>query len=97
MKKWLLCIFMIVAVMACLCGCKTTPYNEAVSNQTKTGFAGGYFTTITEWRDDIGNYCIVYANDTKVKYLITASIYKYGITPLYNADGSLQVYDEDGD
>lgn len=40
-----------------------------------------------------GNYTIVYANDTKVKYFICSGYNQYGITPLYNADGTLQVYD----
>ena len=39
-------------------------------------------------------YKIAYAKDTKVKYLIIVSGYKFGITPLYNADGTLQVYEE---
>lgn len=37
---------------------------------------------------------ISHAKDTKVKYLIIVSGYKFGITPLYNADGTLQVYEE---
>lgn len=34
------------------------------------------------------------AKDTKVKYFIAKSGYKFGITPLYNADGTVQVYGE---
>lgn len=34
----------------------------------------------------------VYANDTKVMYFIIYGDYGGGITPLYNADGTLQVY-----
>ena len=94
--KRLLCIIMIVTIIACLCSCGT-PYSEAVKNQTEYDSAGGYFTTITEWSDDYGGYEIVYANDTKVKYLVHTSAHRYGITPLYNADGSLQVYDGCGD
>ena len=56
-------------------------------------FCNGYFTAINKWRDWNSRYCIVYANDTKVKYFIAYSAKKFGITPLYNADGTLQVYD----
>lgn len=55
---------------------------------------GGYFTLIKKWSDGDGIYRIAYANDTKVKYLIWISGYKGSISPLYNADGSLQVYEE---
>lgn len=41
------------------------------------------------------DYCIVYANDTKVKYLIGYYTNMFGITPLFNADGSLQIYNEE--
>ena len=96
MKKKLTYIVAIIAIITCLCGCGTS-YSEAVNNQAKGSFAGGYFTVITKWGDEIANYKIVYANDTKVKYLVVTSGYKCGITPLYNADGSLQVYEGSGD
>ena len=53
---------------------------------------GDYFTKLSFWYDydNSISYYIVYANDTKVKYLISNG----SITPLYNADGTLQVYDE---
>ena len=48
-----------------------------------------------EWNDFNYKYKIVYANDTNVKYMIIKTDrYKYSITALYNADGSLQVYEE---
>lgn len=41
------------------------------------------------------HYQFVYAKDTKVKYVIATSHYQAGITPLYNADGTLQLYEEE--
>ena len=96
MKKKLLYIVAIIAVIACLCGCGAS-YSEAVNNEAQGNFAGGYFTVITKWDDEKANYKIVYANDTKVKYLVMTSGYKCGITPLYNEDVSLQVYKESGE
>ena len=47
----------------------------------------------TEW-GSIPTCRIVYANDTKVKYFVFFDEYKGGISPLYNSDGTLQVYEE---
>jgi hypothetical protein len=72
-------------------------YNNA-DEDIKSVF-GDYFIKIQEWEDfKFGDFAIVYAKDTKVKYLIWLNTYGSGsskITPLYNADGSLQVYEED--
>lgn len=56
-------------------------------------FGNGYFTKLLSWEDASYKYGIVYANDTKVKYFVFRGGHDGGITPLYNADGSLQVYD----
>lgn len=93
MKK-LIVAFAVVMVI-CLTGCGTT-YQEATwqtERNTNDGFCNGYFTIITQWGDVTkDDFLIVYANDTRVKYLI---MYKSqvlsGITPLYNADGTLQI------
>lgn len=70
-------------------------YNDETTKITsENGYAGDYFTKINYWNNSLANYYIVYANDTKVKYLIIVSSHKFGITPLYNADGSLQIYEK---
>lgn len=83
-------------MIVCLVWCGAT-YQEATGQEESNAsgdFGDGYFTVITEW----GSYQIVYANDTKVKYLIFDSgMYRFGITPLYNADGTLQIYEESED
>ena len=85
-------IIAVLCVCLLLTGCGTS-YKDAEDTLKATG--GGYFTSIKEWSGDGGVYEIVYANDTKVKYLIWRSSYKGSITPLYNADGSLQIYEEE--
>lgn len=89
----------IIIVMLCVCllltGCGTKYENaEDVSKST----AGEYFTVIKEWNDRTYgcayHYQVAYANDTKVKYLTCMTVDGITITPLYNADGSLQVYKE---
>lgn len=95
MKKRLLSVALAVVMAVCLVGCGTT-YQEA-TGQTNTkkeeSIGGGYFTVITSW-GEANSYYIVYANDTKVKYLAITGGYQFGITPLYNADGTLQIYED---
>lgn len=93
MKKRILSVALAVVMVVCLVGCGTT-YQEATGqaeSNVSGDFGNGYFTVIAEW----SGYKIVYAKDTKVKYLIiNRSQYMSGITPLYNADGTLQIYKE---
>lgn len=89
MKK-IIALFITIILLMNLCACGRT-YTEA--EYAPESCAGGYFTIIREWGGGGGPYyCIMYANDTKVIYF-----YEYGgsaraITPLYNADGTLQIY-----
>lgn len=99
MKKRIASVALVVVMAVCLLCGRGTTYQEATeqteSNSSRS-FANGYFTVITEWAN--GDYLVVYANDTKVKYLVIyKNQYLSGITPLYNADGTLQIYDETAD
>ena len=89
-------IIAILCVCLLLTGCGKRYLADANEDVEGTSKETGeeYFTPIKEWGDTNVKYEIVYANDTGVKYLIFKSFYKAGITPLYNADGSLQVYEE---
>ena len=87
----------IILLMACmvLCLCFTScNRNYSNANECIESVCGDYFVQIKKWADFSGLFSIVYAKDTKVKYLIWRTSYKGSITPLYNADGSLQVYEE---
>lgn len=91
---------LILTLLCCLLltGCTDT-YQEALSAQNQSTetepVVEDYFTEIISWSENGEYYKIVYANDTNVKYLICQSGYRYGITPLFNADGSLQIYEEE--
>lgn len=82
----------ILSLCILLSGCSITDY-EAAEDKTEIT-AGGYFTLIKEWDSDGDTFQIVYANDSKVKYLVWRGGDKGSITPLYNKDGSLQIYKE---
>lgn len=91
--KRLLLLSLTCFVLLSLTGCGKD-YQEAVTHNT-TDVGRGYFTTIKQWGGmDDDDYCIVYANDTKVMYLVISGGHRFGISPLYNTDGTLQVYSE---
>lgn len=91
MKKIIIILCFTLLIFSTACG---TTYQEAMNSDIEnTDFANGYFTIITEWTDSTKGYKIVYANDTKVKYLIINGSKTLGITPLYNEDGTLQLYE----
>ena len=98
----LIIISLIIVIMAGLIIIKVVSDEKIPSTYTEDGtqlpatsdndFCGGYFEQINRWSDMKGTYYIVYAKDTKVKYFVYKSGYKFGMTPLYNADGTLQIY-----
>lgn len=93
-RKLLLASIVCVLGISCA-GCGTT-YQEAVEQsgeRTVENSGEKYFTTLLTWEENGKTHQIVYANDTNVKYLIILGAKKLAITPLYNADGTLQVYD----
>lgn len=94
MKNKLIALLIICLLLLSLVGCSKS-YQE--STKPKNDYMGeGYFTTVEEWGGGANyNYSIVYANDTKVMYFIVMGGSAFGITPLYNADGTLQIYDGD--
>lgn len=51
-----------------------------------------YFKTVQSWEQ--GEVQLVYDKSTGVMYLLHRGMYDYTLNPLYNADGSLRVYDE---
>lgn len=93
MRKKILAVVTAGLIGLSATGC--TSYQQAANMPDKgTSFCNGYFTLLTEWDDGVRACFVVYANDTKVKYLVIAGDGRSGITPLYNADGTLQVYGE---
>lgn len=90
MKKIIALILILCLMVTMLCSCSTS-YENAVT-PTKKDF-GSYFSVLKEWNDDMGKCKIIYANDTYVMYFYFDGSYTSGLTPLYNADGTLQIYE----
>ena len=90
MKKSFLKLFTValagVAMAVSISGCETT--RDEYGNEY-------YDDNFVELKSD-PYYRFVYDKNTKVKYyILKRDDYENGITPLYNADGSLQIYKGD--
>lgn len=85
--KVLLCLLVFILLIGCT-STNTTIDKENISNSKDSGIV------IIKTHQLVTDYYydIFYDKDTKVCYLITG---RGGITPLYNADGSLKTYNED--
>ena len=83
----LIAIFMAALITL---GVFITRSKSSVETENGVTTYGEYFVVDKEWNDIDFTYRIVHDKETGVKYMIIASGHRYGITPLYNADGSLQ-------
>lgn len=82
--KQVLTLIISTILIASLVGCS---YAETSGNVTK------YYDLVVVEEDNFHTIC--YDNNTKVMYLIiTGSKATNGITPIYNSDGSLMLYED---
>lgn len=90
MKKKLLTFVVSCLILLSLSGCQQTTTN---TDQHETMF--DQFVVI-EKREDFyyGTFYVTYDKDTMVEYYIIISGHRGGISPVYNADGTLKIYPE---
>ena len=55
--------------------------------------ANKYIDLVTIYKDDNHNTKVLYDKNTKVMYFVKWSGYQFGITPIYNSDGTVKLYD----
>ena len=92
MKKKLIALLIMCLFTLSLVGCGQSYQNATKTHEETIG--QGYFTTVEQWGGGTDyDYSIVYANDTKVMYFIVNGGSTFGITPLHNTDGTLQIYE----
>ena len=95
MKKKLLLSIIIATSLICSCGSNSNniqdPYDANNGNKSVPNRFG-----IIETHYDNSNmtWYVVYDKKTGVEYMLIGDHIQYGITPLYNSDGTLMVYDE---
>ena len=59
----------------------------------KGSFDNKYIDLVTIYKDDNHNTKVLYDKNTKVMYFVKWSGYQFGITPIYNSDGTVKLYD----
>lgn len=89
-KRIIMVAVVLVTSLMILTSCSNKTYDKTAN--VHEDYGNGYFTIIKKWNN--GMYRIVYANDTGVEYMIVEGYRIFGITPLYNADGTLKIYEE---
>lgn len=88
MKKRLLIVALAVVTAVCLAWCGQKVQDKS-DKDSQSMFV--CVETATNWK-------VVYHKDTKVMYAVSNRRYNRGVfTPLYNADGTLQIYEESED
>lgn len=90
MKKKALLVML--AVFLCLgtvgCGEKDVP-------EVDSFYGNKYIDLVTIYENTNYGTEICYDRNTKVMYFIKSTGYQFGITPIYNADGSLKLYEKE--
>ena len=75
-------------------GCKTTVTEDVDNAYYQNAF--NQFVVVEERQNgDYGTLSIMYDKDTKVMYYMFTSAYRCGVTPIYDSDGSVKIYEED--
>lgn len=93
MKRLILILTIALMCGMMFTGCKTTVTEDVDNAYYQNAF--NQFVVVEERRNgDYGTLSIMYDKDTKVMYYMITSAYRCGITPIYNSDGSVMIYDE---
>jgi hypothetical protein len=88
MKKKILAVALGLTLCFELTGCTKgdiEPKNSYLANK--------YIDLVTIYKDDEYETEVVYDKNTKVMYFLKSSGYQFGITPIYNSDGTVKLYD----
>ena len=91
MKKKILAVALGLTLCLGMTGCTTKgdiePESSIIGNK--------YIDLVTIYRDNDNNTEVAYDKNTKVMYFFKRSGYQFGITPIYNSDGTVKLYDEE--
>lgn len=84
-KKRLLSVALAVVMAVCLVGCGQEVQDESKEDNSSMFVC---IESTMSWK-------VVYHKETKVMYVVSYGTYNIGaFTPLYNADGTLQIYED---
>lgn len=88
MKKKIFAVVLGLALCFGMIGCtkgNIEPENSDLGNK--------YIDLVTIYKDDGHNTEVLYDKNTKVMYFSKWTGYQFGITPIYNSDGTVKLYD----
>ncbi len=88
MKKKILVVILGLTLCLGMTGCTKgdiEPENSDLGNR--------YIDLVTIYKDEGHNTEVLYDKNTKVMYFLKWSGYQFGITPIYNSDGTVKLYD----
>lgn len=88
MKKKIIAIVLGLTLCLGMTGCTKGNIEPESSH-----FANKYIDLVTIYKDDYYNTEVLYDKNTKVMYFVKRSGYQFGITPIYNSDGTVKLYD----
>ena len=88
MKKKIIAAVLALTLCLGMTGCTKgdiKPKSSKIANK--------YIDLVTIYIDDYYNSEVLYDKNTKVMYFVIWSDYQFGITPIYNSDGTVKLYD----
>ena len=88
MKKKILAVVLGLTLCFGMTGCTKgdiEPESNILGNK--------YIDLVTIYKDNDNNIEVAYDKNTKVIYFLKRSAYQFGITPIYNSDGTVKLYD----
>lgn len=88
MKKKITAIILALTLCLGMTGCEK---GDIEPESSKLG--NKYIDLVTIYRDDGLGTEVLYDKNTKVMYFVKMGGYQFGITPIYNSDGTLKLYD----
>ncbi len=88
MKKKILAVALVLTLCFGMTGCTKgdiEPESSCLANK--------YIDLVTIYKNDDYRTKVLYDKNTKVMYFVQWSNYQFGITPIYNSDGTVKLYD----
>ena len=88
MKKKILAVVLGLALCLGMTGCTKGDIKPESSD-----LGNKYIDLVTIYKDDNHNTKVLYDKNTKVMYFVKRTGHQFGITPIYNSDGTVKLYD----
>ena len=88
MKKKILAVALVLTLSFGMTGC-----TKGDIELESSCFANKYIDLVTIYKDNNHYTEVLYDKNTKVMYFAKWTTYQFGITPIYNSDGTVKLYD----